>query len=67
MRRPQSRIAQPHGPGCYTKVGCPAGKFGQGIIVAAEGRGSDARVQVNFGAAGSKWLALAYAKLTPAG
>ena len=40
-------------------------KFGQGVIVAAEGRGPDARVQVNFGAPGMKWLALEYAKLTP--
>ncbi|NJD26539.1 MAG: DNA helicase II [Betaproteobacteria bacterium] len=40
-------------------------KFGLGVIVAAEGRGGDARVQVNFGAAGVKWLALEYAKLTP--
>ena len=41
-------------------------KFGQGVIVDAEGSGSDARVQVNFGHAGMKWLALAVAKLTPA-
>jgi len=41
-------------------------KFGQGIIVNAEGSGADARVQVNFGREGMKWLALAYAKLTPA-
>ena len=42
-------------------------KFGFGVIVAAEGRGADARVQVNFmGGAGMKWLALEYAKLTPA-
>ena len=41
-------------------------KFGQGIIVNAEGSGSDARVQVNFNHAGTKWLALAVAKLTPA-
>ena len=40
-------------------------KFGQGVIVAAEGRGGEARVQVNFGAQGMKWLALEYAKLTP--
>jgi DNA helicase-2/ATP-dependent DNA helicase PcrA len=39
-------------------------KFGLGVIVAAEGRGSDARVQVNFGAHGMKWLALEFAKLT---
>ena len=41
-------------------------KFGTGVIVATEGRGADARVQVNFGgSAGMKWLALEYAKLTP--
>ena len=41
-------------------------KFGLGIIIDAEGRGSDARVQVNFREAGVKWLALEYAKLQPA-
>ena len=41
-------------------------KFGLGIIVDAEGRGTDARVQVNFRDAGVKWLALEYAKLQPA-
>ncbi len=40
-------------------------KFGIGVIVATEGRGADARVQVNFGGSGMKWLALEYAKLTP--
>jgi len=40
-------------------------KFGVGVIVATEGRGADARVQVNFGGSGMKWLALEYAKLTP--
>ena len=40
-------------------------KFGLGVIVSAEG-GPDARLQINFGAHGMKWLALAYAKLTPA-
>lgn len=41
-------------------------KFGPGVIVNAEGRGADARVQVNFRSTGLKWLALEYAKLTPA-
>lgn len=41
-------------------------KFGQGVIVAAEGSGSDAKVQINFGPAGMKWLLLAVAKLDPA-
>jgi len=35
------------------------------VIVAAEGSGSDARVQVKFASAGTKWLMLAVAKLTP--
>jgi DNA helicase-2/ATP-dependent DNA helicase PcrA len=38
-------------------------KFGLGVIVNAEGSGQDARVQVNFGDAGMKWLALSVAKL----
>ena len=41
-------------------------RFGPGIIVDSEGRGADARVQVNFAQAGVKWLALEYAKLAPA-
>ncbi len=40
-------------------------KFGLGVIVNAEGGGADARVQVNFGASGMKWLALSVAKLDP--
>jgi DNA helicase-2/ATP-dependent DNA helicase PcrA len=41
-------------------------KFGNGVIVDAEGRGNDARVQVNFGRQGVKWLAVAVAKLQAA-
>jgi DNA helicase-2/ATP-dependent DNA helicase PcrA len=40
-------------------------KFGQGVVVSYEGNADDLRVQVNFGSAGMKWLALEYAKLTP--
>ncbi|MBI1887984.1 MAG: UvrD-helicase domain-containing protein [Nitrosomonadales bacterium] len=39
-------------------------KFGEGTIIGAKGSGADASVQVNFKHAGSKWLALEYAKLT---
>jgi DNA helicase-2/ATP-dependent DNA helicase PcrA len=39
------------------------GKFGEGVILNYEGQGSNARVQVNFDAVGSKWLVLSYAKL----
>ena len=41
-------------------------KFGAGVIIDAEGQGGDARVQVNFGAQGVKWLAVAVAKLQAA-
>ena len=41
-------------------------KFGAGVIIDCEGNGSDARVQVNFGPEGVKWLMLEYAKLSPA-
>src|SRR5690606_9250016 len=41
-------------------------RFGAGVIVSCEGRGADARVEVRFGRAGTKWLLLEYAKLTPA-
>ena len=41
-------------------------KFGGGVIVSAEGRGADARVQINFSNSGLKWLMLEYAKLEPA-
>ena len=38
-------------------------KFGPGVILDAEGMGGDARLQVNFGRQGIKWLAVAVAKL----
>jgi len=37
--------------------------FGAGVIVGAEGRGPEARVQVNFRNGGLKWLMLEYARL----
>jgi DNA helicase-2/ATP-dependent DNA helicase PcrA len=39
------------------------GQFGEGFVVAAEGSGAHARVQVNFEDSGSKWLVLSYANL----
>ena len=39
-------------------------KFGEGVVTNTEGGGNEGRVQVNFKRAGSKWLALEYAKLT---
>jgi DNA helicase-2/ATP-dependent DNA helicase PcrA len=40
-------------------------KFGEGVVTTLEGRGADARAQIQFGRHGSKWLALSVAKLTP--
>ena len=40
-------------------------KFGEGVVLAVEGAGADARAQVNFPRHGVKWLALSVAKLTP--
>ena len=52
--------------GFYVGQNVVHAKFGAGVILAAEGRGDEARVQVRFGQAGTKWLALAYAKLEAA-
>ena len=40
--------------------------FGEGTLMGYEGQGAQARVQVNFDKAGSKWLMLSVAKLEPA-
>jgi DNA helicase-2/ATP-dependent DNA helicase PcrA len=37
--------------------------FGDGVVLGVEGQGAQARVQVNFEGAGTKWLVLAYANL----
>ncbi len=40
--------------------------FGEGTVLTVEGQGDQARVQVNFDEAGSKWLVAAFANLQPA-
>ena len=42
-------------------------KFGEGIVLQAEGSGERTRLQVNFAGAGTKWLMLAYANLEAVG
>jgi DNA helicase-2/ATP-dependent DNA helicase PcrA len=39
-------------------------KFGQGVVLAVEGKGAHTRIQVKFAEHGTKWLVLAYANLT---
>ncbi|MDP1776187.1 MAG: hypothetical protein Q8K94_06175, partial [Moraxellaceae bacterium] len=41
-------------------------RFGDGVILAFEGNGPNARIQVNFKVIGSKWLVAQYARLTRA-
>lgn len=40
-------------------------RFGEGIIIGAEGRGEHTRLQVKFDQHGSKWLVASFAKLEP--
>jgi DNA helicase-2/ATP-dependent DNA helicase PcrA len=63
-----ARVSDVHDRGPAWRIGQSVrhAKFGVGIIVDAEGRGGDARVQVNFRNSGVKWLALEYAKLEAA-
>lgn len=55
-----------HGGGCF-KLGqrVSHARFGEGVILQAEGEGSQARVQVKFAEAGSKWLIVDAAKRPP--
>ncbi|MDN3578589.1 3'-5' exonuclease [Chitinimonas viridis] len=60
-RKPE-KAAPEHGMRVGASVAHP--KFGTGVVIDYDGTGKGANVQVNFGAAGVKWLALDYAKLT---
>jgi len=42
-------------------------RFGLGTVVTIEGQGANARIQINFESAGSKWLVLGYATLEVVG
>ena len=60
-----SSIAASGGAGAGFQLGQRVShpKFGHGIVLASEGSGASARIQVNFEAVGAKWLVLAYARL----
>jgi len=60
-----ARAAQRFDRGIAFRIGqnVAHARFGEGVIVNIEGSGTDARVQVNFGREGVKWLALSVAKL----
>lgn len=59
---PASALKQPASP---WRIGqnVSHAKFGTGVITQCEGQGTDARVQVKFSLAGTKWLSLEYARL----
>lgn len=38
-------------------------KFGEGVVLNYEGRGKNARIQINFDDVGGKWLVMSYARL----
>ncbi len=59
--RPSAMAPTESGVGLGQLVRHP--KFGEGVVLALEGQGEHARVNVNFDEVGSKWLMLAYANL----
>jgi DNA helicase-2/ATP-dependent DNA helicase PcrA len=72
--RPRVQVTRPYaaGPASFAPVapkGLKLGQrvqhptFGEGVVLDYEGEGPQARVQVNFKSAGSKWLVVAYANL----
>ncbi len=60
---PQRGDAPPEGLALGMRV--RHARFGEGVILACEGRGSGARLQVRFDGAGTKWLVAGYAALEP--
>jgi len=65
VMRSAAAAADPTGHGLCVGQSVFHNKFGEGVITTLEGKGPDARAQVQFGRHGSKWLALGIAKLTP--
>ena len=65
VSRPVSTLAQAEVPDTGLSLGQHVYHqiFGEGVVLNFEGRGSSARVEVNFDAEGSKWLVLQYANL----
>ncbi|BEV72457.1 DNA helicase II [Paludibacterium sp. THUN1379] len=66
QRAPQGRSSAATDHGYRIGQSVSHAKFGLGVVVNAEGAGSDVRLQINFAEHGMKWLDLRYAKLQPA-
>jgi len=69
VRSADARLAARFDRGLSWRIGQSVAhsRFGEGVIINIEGSGADARVQVNFGREGVKWLALSVAKLEAVG
>jgi len=67
--RPRVDVSRPRAPraaaGDLPSLGSRVrhAKFGAGTVLAVEGQGDNARIQINFEEAGSKWLVAGYATL----
>lgn len=60
---PQPKSSFPSGAGFQLGQRVRHHKFGEGVVLDLEREGDHTRVQVNFNQIGTKWLAIAYAKL----
>jgi DNA helicase II / ATP-dependent DNA helicase PcrA len=63
--RAGSRLADVDEPGLRLGQRVHHARFGEGVVLQSEGSGERARVQVNFGAQGAKWLVMSLANLQP--
>jgi DNA helicase-2/ATP-dependent DNA helicase PcrA len=62
----RSRIVEDSGTGLHPGQQVRHAKFGEGTVLMLEGSGPQARIQIHFPEAGTKWLVASYAKLEPA-
>jgi len=61
----RARITEDSGTGLHPGQQVEHAKFGEGTVLMVEGSGPQARIQINFPQAGTKWLVASYAKLEP--
>ena len=60
----RARITEDSGTGLHPGQQVEHAKFGEGTVLMVEGSGPQARIQINFPQAGTKWLVASYAKIT---
>jgi DNA helicase-2/ATP-dependent DNA helicase PcrA len=62
---PSTTLSTASGTGLKVGMRVNHAKFGTGTVLTLEGKGNEARAQINFPMHGIKWMALSVAKLTP--